>query len=264
MLALIAGQGEVPAAVVAALDRPPLVCALDGFAPDGLDVDIGFRIERLGSLLLDLKGRGVTRVCMVGAIRRPAVDPAAIDAATMPLVPVLMAAIAAGDDGALRAVAGIFEAAGMRIEAAHEIAPALLPEPGCLTRAAPAAADRADAARGAEIVAAMGAVDIGQSCVVRAGQALAVEALFGTDWMLDSLRQRPDGAGGLLFKAPKPDQDRRVDLPTIGPSTVTGAAAAGLSGIVVESGGVLVLHRDRVVAECDRLGLFLWLRGRDG
>jgi DUF1009 family protein len=108
----------------------------------------------------------------------------------------------------------------------------------------------------------MGAVDIGQSCVVAAGQALAVEALFGTDWMLDSLRLRPDGAGGVLFKAPKPDQDRRVDLPTIGPSTVAGAAAAGLSGIAIEAGGVMVTDRDRTIADCDRLGLFLWVRKR--
>ena len=106
----------------------------------------------------------------------------------------------------------------------------------------------------------MGAADVGQACAVLNGQALAIEGVFGTDWMLRSLANRPDGEGGLLYKAPKPDQDRRADLPAIGPDTVRGAADAGLDGIVIEAGGVILLDRDAVVATCDRMGLFLWSR----
>ncbi|MEY8838512.1 UDP-2,3-diacylglucosamine diphosphatase LpxI, partial [Cribrihabitans sp. XS_ASV171] len=83
-----------------------------------------------------------------------------------------------------------------------------------------------------------------------------------TDWMLRSLTLRPDSGGGVLFKAPKPDQDRRVDLPAIGPETVSATVAAGLSGIVIEKGGVIVLDRAAVVADCDALGLFLMVRER--
>ena len=106
----------------------------------------------------------------------------------------------------------------------------------------------------------MSAADIGQCCAIRARQAIAVENTFGTNWMLQSLRQRPDGQGGILFKAPKPGQDRRADLPAVGPPTVELAAQAGLSGIVLEAGSVIVLEQEEVVAACDRLGLFLWLR----
>ena len=63
-----------------------------------------------------------------------------------------------------------------------------------------------------------------------------------------------------MVKAPKVAQDRRADLPTIGPATVEKAAAAGLSGIALEAGGVIVLDQEAVIAACDRLGLFLWLR----
>lgn len=264
MLALIAGSGALPTAVAEAVESPPLVCALEGTAPDRLDVDLSFRLETLGSLLVALKARGVTRVCMAGAIRRPQVDPSAIDAATLPLVPVLMQALQAGDDGALRAAIGIFEQAGFDVVAAHEAAPGLLLAPGCPTVAQPSEQDRADAGRGAAIVAAMAAVDIGQACAVQQGQALAVEGVFGTDWMLASLAARPDGQGGLLFKAPKPDQDRRADLPTIGPETVRAAAEAGLTGLVIEAGGVIVLDQPGVIAACDRLGLFLWAREPQG
>ncbi|PCH67170.1 MAG: phosphatidate cytidylyltransferase [Rhodobacteraceae bacterium] len=260
MLALIAGRGALPGELANRLEVAPLVCALDGFGPDDLPVDVTFRLETLGTLLAVLRDNGVTDVCMAGAIGRPVLDPSAIDAATLPLVPLLQQAMTSGDDGALRAAIIAFESAGMTVMGAHEVAPDLLPPPGCSTHAQPGAPDRADAARGAEIVAAMAAADIGQACVVQHHQALAVEGAFGTDWMLQSLTTRPDAGGGILFKAPKPGQDRRVDLPTIGPDTIVAACAAGLAGVVIESQGVMVLDRATVLAECNRLGLFLWVR----
>ncbi|WP_271947045.1 LpxI family protein [Ruegeria faecimaris] len=262
MLALIAGTGVLPDEVVSCLAERPLICAMEGFAPDTLSADIVFPLEQLGSFIADLKTRGVTEICMAGAVQRPAVDPSRIDAATMPLVPILVQAIQSGDDGALRAVIGIFENSGLSVRAAHEIAPELLPPLGCLTEAQPSDADRADADRASGILRAMGAADIGQACAVSKGQALAIEGIFGTAWMLESLTQRPDAGGGVLFKGPKPDQDFRADLPAIGPETISSAVAAGLSGIVIEKGGVLVLQRQRVIAECDRLGLFLYVRER--
>ncbi len=264
MLALIAGRGALPDAVATAQETAPLICALESDPPSRLEVDHWFRIETLGSLIAALKEQGVERICMAGAIRRPQVDPSVIDAATLPLVPVLTEALLAGDDGALRAVIGIFETSGFEVVAAHEAAPELLPPAGIPTVAQPDAAQRADAVRGAEIVSAMATVDIGQACTVLKGQALAVETVFGTDWMLTSLAERPDGEGGVLFKAPKPGQDRRADLPTIGAETVRAAAGAGLSGLVVEAGGVIVLDLPEVIAACDRMGLFLWLRDPRG
>ncbi|WP_171228727.1 LpxI family protein [Ruegeria sp. HKCCA4008] len=262
MLALIAGTGALPTEVVAQLTERPLICAMEGVLPDTLSADVVFALEQLGSFIADLKARGVTDICLAGAVRRPPIDPSRIDAATLPLVPIIQKAILSGDDGALRAVIGILEGAGLTLRAAHEIAPGLLPPVGCLTEAQPSDADMADADRAAGILRAMGAADTGQACAVSKGQALAIEGVFGTAWMLQSLTQRPDAGGGILFKGPKPDQDRRADLPAIGPETVADAVAAGLSGIVLEKGGVLVLEKERVIAECNRLGLFLYIRER--
>lgn len=260
MLALISGSGALPAAVVKAYDGSVLVCALAGATPKALTVDVRFRIETLGSLLADLKQRGVTEVCFAGGIDRPAINPAEIDAATLPLVPVIQQALLSGDDGALRAGIAVFERAGFAVRGAHEIAPGLLMAPGCPSQTQTDPQDETDAARGAAILTAMAASDIGQACAVKGGQALAVESVFGTDWMLSSLTKRPDGKGGVFCKAPKPGQDRRADLPTIGVATVQKVAQAGLRGLVIEAGGVIVLDQPAVVAECDRLGLFLWVR----
>ncbi|MEM9425510.1 MAG: UDP-2,3-diacylglucosamine diphosphatase LpxI [Pseudomonadota bacterium] len=256
MLALIAGQGGLPGELVAAVEDRPLIAALDGFSPDAVQPDIVFRIEHLGSFIAELTARGVTEVCFAGAVRRPPIDQSAIDAATLPLVPRIAAAIGQGDDAVLRTILQIFEDAGFHVVGASALAPALLPRAGLLVGGVPAAA-QPDIARARAIHAAMGTVDTGQALVVHKGQALALEGLFGTDWMLASLAARPDGRGGVLFKAPKAEQDRRVDLPTIGPDTVSAAAAAGLDGIVIEADGVLVLGRDQVVASADSHGLFV-------
>lgn len=256
MLALIAGQGALPGEIVSALPERPHVAALAGFPPESVAPDEEFRLEQLGSFLNGLTARGVTEVCFAGAVKRPPIDQGAIDAATMPLVPRIAAAMGQGDDGVLRTIIAVFEEAGFDVRAAHDLAPSLLPEAGVLAGDVPEAADR-EIARAREVLAAMGAADTGQACVVHRGQALALEGLFGTDWMLQSLLARPDGRGGLLYKGPKPGQDRRVDLPTIGPDTLDGAAAAGLDGVVIEAGGVLVIDRERTVETANAHGLFL-------
>ena len=261
MRAIIAGRGALPAAIVnAGGDIATIVCALEGFLPDNIDVDHVFRLEHLGSLLGLLRQRGVTDVCFAGSIRRPPIDPSAIDAATLPLVPLLQGAMGQGDDAALRAVVGLFEHQGFTVVGAQDLAPDLLAPEGILTKRQPDSQAESDAIRAAQIIGAMATVDVGQACVVHKGQALAIEGVFGTDWMLQSLQARPDEAGGLLLKALKPGQDQRVDLPTIGPDTITAVKQAGLDGIVVEAGHVLILSRAETVARAQDAGLFLWCR----
>ncbi len=291
-IAVIAGAGSLAAAVVAALrgdacgsatgaspppsltqggggrrlpPAGPLVAAIEGFAPAGLTPDLTFRLERLAPALRALQDAGVTEVVFAGAVHRPAaLDPALIDPATADLLPRLMAAMGQGDDATLREVVALFEEQGLTVRGVDEVAPSLVPGEGLLCGQV-TAADERDAARAAGIVAALGAADVGQGAVVQGGLCLAVEALPGTDAMLAGLMAippglRPSPCGGLLYKAPKPGQDRRVDLPALGPATVVAAASAGLSGIAWQAGGVLLLDRERAVAAARAAGLFLWAR----
>ena len=306
MLALVAGEGALPGVVLEALDVGGVayrLCEMEGHpcAARGDRPVTRFRVETLGSFIADLKQGGVSEICFAGRVARPRLDPSAIDAATMPLVPRMMAALQAGDDGALRLVLGFFEEAGITIRAAHELVADLLPSAGVRGAIHPNTKDKKDAVRGVEIIGAMAKVDVGQACVVAGGQALAIEAIGGTDWMLRSLLVAPKGAGeallsndtswddpiglaadwltgtgqatrafnqqrdpdlpegGVLVKAAKPNQDRRVDMPTIGPRTLMHAAAAGLRGVVIEAGSVMVLDLATCVEIADAQGLFFWV-----
>ncbi|MDH2326211.1 UDP-2,3-diacylglucosamine diphosphatase LpxI [Cereibacter sp. SYSU M97828] len=256
--AIIAGQGGLPAALAKALDDP-LVAALDGFMPAGIEPHIVFRLERLALFLRELHQRGVGRVIFAGAVRRPRLDPSLFDPATATLVPRLLAAMQGGDDATLRAVIALFEEEGFAVEGVEALAPELVPSAGMLSGTADEGMAR-DAERAAAIVAALGGVDVGQGAVVAQGLCLAVEALPGTDAMLDWVAATREGAGGVFYKAPKPGQDRRVDLPTLGVDTVERVANARLDCIAWEAGGVIVLDRGAVVAAAESHGITLWAR----
>lgn len=254
--AIIAGQGALPRLLAEVLDAPS-IHAPEGFAPDVPAQ--AFRFERLVPLLDRLVADGVERVVFAGAVRRPRLDPEAFDPRTAALVP-RVAAMGQGDDGLLRELIAIFEEWDLPVVGVDAIRPDLIPQAGVLA-GAPSARDHADAARAAQILAVTGPLDIGQGCVVAGGLCLAIETLPGTAPMLDFVaRARGAHRGGVLFKAPKPGQDRRIDLPALGPDTITQASAAGLSGIAFAAGGVLVLDRAATVAAADEAGLFLWAR----
>jgi hypothetical protein len=265
--ALIAGSGSLPSALAEAMAEWPLVAAMEGSAPAGLPVDLSFRVERLVPFLRALTRDGVTQVVFAGAVQRPRLDPALLDPDTASMLPRLMQAMAAGDDATLRVVLDIFTEAGFSVAGVAEVAPQLLPGPGVLAGTV-TPRDEADAARAAEIVKALGAVDVGQGAVVAQGLCLGVEALSGTDAMLAAvaavpagLRPDPARGRGVFYKAAKPDQDRRIDLPTLGPETVRHVAAAGLGGIAFEAGGVICLDLAEMQRLAGKLGLFLWARG---
>lgn len=265
-IALIAGKGRLPLLLADRLGSDAILAELEGFESLGSTRDgvERFRLERLVPFLNRLQDLGVTRAVFAGAVHRPRLDPALLDPATMQLLPRIMAAMAQGDDGTLREVIALMGEWGVEVVGAQDICPDLIAAPSVLVGEV-SAQDKQDAARGFAILDAMGAADVGQGCVVARGQCVALEALPGTDEMLAvladqraRLSQLP--AGGVFCKAPKAGQDRRIDMPALGPATVEAVAKAGLRGIAFDAGGVLLIDRDQIVARATELGLFLWAR----
>ncbi len=158
----------------------------------------------------------------------------------------------------LAAIHRVLGEEGFRVLGAHEILTEAVGASGLLGSVTPDAQAQADIERGRAVLHALGSVDVGQACVVQQGIVLAVEAVEGTDAMLARAAglARP-GPGGVLVKLVKPGQDRRTDLPTIGPRTIHAAAEAGLRGVAFEAGGTILAEREAAIAAADRMGLFL-------
>ena len=217
-----------------------------------------FDIAAVGAVTERLHHEGCQELCLIGAIQRPDWRHLKPDWAGVKLLPKLLAAAAAGDDAILKVVLGYFEDAGFRVVGAEAVVAELVAPEGPLGRHQADPEDLADIGKGIEVIKALGRFDVGQAAVVRRGQVLAIEAAEGTDAMLARCREfRTERCAGVLVKWPKPSQDERVDLPTIGPTTIPAAAAAGLRGIAIAAGGALLVSREDLVRDADAAGLFV-------
>ena len=261
---IIAGGGELPlrlAAAVAAAGRAPFIVGLDGFArPEALAPwpHVIHRLGAAGAILASLRAARVRELVLIGQVRRPSMLSLRPDPVGISILARIGRAAFTGDDGLLAAVVRVLGEEGFVVRGAHELLTEALAPPGQLGRFAPDAAAAADISRGVAVAQALGAVDVGQGCVVQQGLVLAVETIEGTDAMLGRAGPlRRDGPGGVLVKLLKPGQDRRVDLPALGVATVRAAAAAGLRGIAYSAGGALIADREATIAAADEAGLFL-------
>lgn len=268
-LGIIAGGGELPVVLAehcAASGRPYFVARVTPYADAALGAHPGasHNLGHMGARMEAMREAGCDAVVLLGQVPRQDPRHLNLDAGGMAMVPALLAAAPQGDDALLRAVLSEHERAGFRVIGADEAMAELLATPGTWGALAPSPAQQKDIARAAKIALAIGAYDVGQGVVVSDGIVLAVEAQEGTDAMLRrvselplAVRGTPEARRGVLVKRPKPIQERRIDLPTIGVRTIEGAAKAGLAGIAVEAGGALVVRRAEVIAAADRAGIFV-------
>ena len=262
-LAIIAGGGALPGIVIQACresGRPFFVLALEGqAAPNSFD-RVPHAWCRLGAAAKGekiLREFGPDELVFVGKVRRPSLKEIRPDWRALKVM-VKATARALGDDGLLRAIIREVEAEGVKVVAPHEVVKGLLAVAGPYGRIKPDRQARIDIARGMAAAKAIGALDIGQAVVVQQGIVLGLEAIEGTDALVaraGALQRK--GAGGVLVKAPKPRQERRIDLPGVGVETVEAVAKAGLRGIAVEAGGALIIDCATVAARADALGIFV-------
>lgn len=262
-LGIIAGGGDLPRGLAEHAresGRDVFVLGLRHFVDASLAAEFGgteVALGEIGRAMQVLKDAGCEEIVFAGTVRRPDMTKLQLDAHGFSLLPKLMAVAGKGDDALLRVVLGAFEKAGFRVVGADDILADLLAPAGPLGSHSPSQADWIDIRAAAKAASGVGAADIGQGAVARGGAVISTETEDGTDAMLRRVVGLP-GKGGVLVKRPKPQQERRMDLPTIGPATVRNAQAAGLAGVVVAASGALVLNRREVSREADRLGLFVY------
>jgi DUF1009 family protein len=262
-LAIVAGGGPMPrslADTARAGGRDVFILALEGITDpatiDGLPhATVG--IGQLGKAIDILHREKIGDVCMIGPVKRPSFSAMGLDGRAISVLPKLLRT-GRGDDALLKLVLSELEAEGFRVVGAHELESGLLAPAGTLGRHAPDADALRDIALGVKVARALGLHDVGQAVVIQQEQVIGVEAVEGTDRLLERCAElRLAGRGGVLVKIKKPQQERRADLPTVGAGTVARAVEAGLAGIAIEAEQTLLVDRAATVAACDRAGLFL-------
>ncbi|KAB2871674.1 MAG: DUF1009 domain-containing protein [Bauldia sp.] len=269
-LTIIAGGGSVPvyvARAAARLGRPVQIVGLVGEAERGIEEfpHEWLKWGEIGRLESILAAHGTRDIVLVGGIHsRPDFSTVKVDFGTLRVLPEVLKLLAAGDSDLLSGVVQMLAKRGYRVVGAHEVAGDLVAGPGPIGgRTADRGAKR-DVERAMRAAQAIGAIDAGQAAVAVNGRIVALEAAEGTDGMLERVaalraagRLKWNGRAGVLAKCAKPQQDLRVDMPTIGPRTVEAAARIGLAGIAIETGRVMIVDREEVVRRADAEGIFV-------
>lgn len=269
-LAIICGGGSLPAAVaeaVAKRGRRPVMFGIRGWAePTVIEryPHHWIAIGQAGRFFRMARAEQCREVLFIGTVLRPPITQLRLDWHTIRLMPRVLRFFRGGDDRLLSGVAAVAESGGLRVVGVKDVAPEVLVPEGVLGSCRPSERDWADIARARDVISALGSFDVGQAAVVADNNVLAVEAAEGTDHLLNRIAElrklgrvtaRP--GIGVLVKAPKSGQDRRFDLPTIGPRTVENIARAGLAGLAVTAGSTMIAEADAVAAAADREKIFL-------
>src|SRR5215472_6651705 len=269
-IAIVCGGGSLPGAVAEAVrrrGREPVMFGLQGWADEATVERYAHHwiaVGQIGRFFRLAHAAQCRDVLMIGTLLRPPLRQLRLDWETIRMMPGIVAAFRGGDDRLLGGVARLMENAGFRVIGVGDAAPEVFVPEGPLGSVKPSERDTGDIVRGLKLIAALGPFDVGQAAVVANNNVLAVEAAEGTDNMLARIAElrrqgrvtAPPGSG-VLVKAPKPTQDRRFDLPSIGPQTVEHAARAGLAGVAVVAGSTVIAEPAVVAAAADRERLFV-------
>jgi hypothetical protein len=268
-IAIICGGGSFPGAVAEAIvrgGRRPVMFGIKGWADAKIierHAHHWIAIGQVGRFFRLAREERCSEVLFIGSLLRPPLRQIRLDWQTIRLLPRLTGVFRGGDDRLLSGIASMAEEGGLRVIGLHEVAPEVFVPEGVLGHFQPKERDRGDIARALKVIATLGPYDVGQAAIVADNIVLAVEAAEGTDNMLARIAElrrqgrvtAPAGVG-VLVKAPKPGQDRRFDLPSIGPRTIEQAARAGLAGVAVVAGQTIIAEAADVIAAADRANLF--------
>jgi DUF1009 family protein len=265
VLGLIASGGpfplEVAAAARAAASAVFVGAACATSATPALYASFPHVVERVGAAgaILDrLRAEGVRQLAIAGRARRPSLLSLWPDAWTARALARIGPAALGGDDAFLRALIRLVAAEGFEVIPPQSLIAGAMAAAGLLAGAQPDAMALGDVARGVGVLRALAAQDVGQAVVVQQGLVLGVEAVEGTDALIERCGAlRRDGPGGVLVKLAKSGQEMRVDAPVIGPFTIAAAQQAGLRGIAVQAGRTILAERAESLRAAEAAGIFL-------
>ncbi len=263
-LGIICGGGDLPNKVIEMCktnNRPYFALAIKDNANEAFfskNVNHEWiRIGQAGTGFKRFKEEGVKEIVLIGTIKRPSFADLIPDLRTASFFAKL-GTKALGDDGILRALVKEIEEEGMKVVGIQEVVPNILAPSGILTKQTPSKEDEEDIRRGVEVAFNLGKLDVGQSVVVQQGLVLGVEGIEGTDKLIIRCNDyKRKGKAPILVKLRKPEQDMRIDLPTIGVKTVENAHNSGFKGIAIHEGNTLIVNQEEVVKLANKYKMFI-------
>tara|TARA_Y100000758_G_scaffold91893_1_gene63079 strand:- start:1979 stop:2824 length:846 start_codon:yes stop_codon:yes gene_type:complete len=268
-LALIAGSTQLPCVVAAeaqAQGRTVIAIAIEGITEPAIG-DVVDQVHWLEwgdvsgflGLLGKFRSEGITQAVMAGKVEQTRIYD--VDAPEG-LKSILASVPIRHTDSLINAVVKLLSGAGIELLKSTDFLQHHIVNEGTLTRRVPDDREKEDIAHGWTVAKQLGALDIGQSVVVKDRAVVAVEAMEGTDECL--LRARVlAGDGAVLVKVGKPGQDLRFDVPVVGASTISAMVTSGVSALCIEANLAVLLDAQQFCQEADSAGIAVVARKQD-
>jgi DUF1009 family protein len=263
-LAIIAGSGYLPKHVYDACQHNGIKCELiilEGETSPELFNDaknIKFKAHKISQILRYIRKIGATHLTLAGKVKRANISKLLLDLKGAKLFAMIIKK-GLNDNAILKTILEFIEEEGLKIIAPEKVAPSIILHKGPLSKAKPNTSAKEDIKLGLKILKGIASYDVGQALIMQHGLVLGVEAAEGTDELIKRCGEiKQNGEGPILIKIVKPEQDKRIDLPCIGPDTILMAHKYGIRGIAAEAGSTLILDQSNTLKLADKLKIFIF------
>jgi len=259
-LGIVAGKGEMPvlmAGVAKSKGLRVITAALEGMAdhdPAGYSDDHRFiNIGKIGGIIKYLKSQDASSVLFAGKVLKIRIYEGKVRP-DLKAIGILMKMRDNRDDSFMDPIFAAFEHEGIRVADTREFCGPMLVSEGLVAGDRPGKKEMKDVEFGFRMAKGVGALDIGQTVVVKDGNVMAVEAIEGTDEAI--LRGgRLSGPGSVVVKVIRPGQDPRYDLPAAGVETILAMAECGARVLALEAGAAILINREEVLTAARSAGV---------
>lgn len=263
-LCIIAGGGELPKDILrhsrSEKKSTSVICiASEANIADFKKADnsIEIPIGKIGKAIKYLQENNISHIVFAGSVERPALSKISVDLEGAKLLALLLKEKFLGDDNLLKTTLKYFENKGFTILPASNFSEASGKQKGVITTSKPNTQELEDIEIAKTAFKKIGKLDVGQALIVSEKRIIAIEGAEGTDNMLRRSGQYIEGHA-LLFKAHKPGQDKRVDMPTIGPKTIEIMHNNNISGIVIDQ-NVIILSQQETIDKANSLDIYIYV-----
>lgn len=259
-IALFAGKGVLPVEIarkLSGIQEPGLILTL-GAEVDMLTPYAGkliiMKTPNLGKAIREIKSYGADKLIMAGVVPKKFIYcfPLIFDSLSRKVLRRTLH----DDHSLLGSIVEASEEAGIKVLPYWQILPEFIASSGKLSSRSPSEKEIADINYAREILRVILPCSFGQGVCVADGAVVAVEAMEGTDRMIQ--RAGEISGRGVIVKMMKPGQDMRYDLPTVGTMTLENMHTAGLTCLAVEAGKTLILEPDKFFALADKYNIAVW------
>ncbi len=232
--------------------------ALKNLASPGIedvsDVTGWFNVGKVGGIMKFLKKHGATEVVPAGKVPKSVLYTGGGVWPDFRAVSILLRLRSRQDDTIIAAIEDEFKKEGITFGDMKDFCQGLMTPGGVLTRRKPSRGEQKDIEFGFRMAKGIGALDIGQTVVVRGRAVMAVEAIEGTD---EAIRRggKLAGKNAVVVKVARPEQDMRFDVPVIGLNTLESMREVGATVLAAEAGKSILMDREDFLQKAKEYGI---------